>query len=66
MMSAMDGLNRLFSNADPALGWIRNLGLSLVGRVGPGRHFLMRHAMGLSGDLPARAREDGTGNSASV
>jgi 2-octaprenylphenol hydroxylase len=66
MMSAMDGLNRLFSNADPTLGWIRNLGLSLVGHLGPGRHLLMRHAMGLSGDLPARAREDGTGNSASA
>ena len=58
MMAAMDGLNRLFSNADPALGWVRNLGLSLAGRVTPGRHLLMRHAMGLSGDLPARARED--------
>ncbi len=58
MMSAMDGLNRLFSNADPALGWVRNLGLSLVGHFGPGRHLLMRHAMGLGGDLPALARQD--------
>ena len=58
MMSAMDGLNRLFSNADPTLGWVRNLGLSLVNRVGPGRHLLMRHAMGLGGDLPALAQQD--------
>jgi 2-octaprenylphenol hydroxylase len=63
MMSAMDGLNRLFSNADPALGWVRNLGLTLVGRFGPARHLLMRHAMGLSGDLPARARDDRAGES---
>jgi len=58
MMSAMDGLNRLFSNADPTLGWARNLGLSLVGHFGPGRHLLMRHAMGLGGDLPALARQE--------
>ncbi|MGB5442102.1 MAG: UbiH/UbiF/VisC/COQ6 family ubiquinone biosynthesis hydroxylase [Gammaproteobacteria bacterium] len=61
MMAAMDGLNRLFSNADPTLGWIRNFGLSLFGQVGPGRHLLMRHAMGLGGDLPARARKERAG-----
>jgi len=55
MMSAMDGLNRLFSNAQPPLQWIRNLGLSLMNKAGPARHVLMRHAMGLGGDLPARA-----------
>ena len=66
MMAAMDGLNRLFSNADPTLGWIRNLGLSLVGHSGPGRHLLMRHAMGLGGDLPARARQDPAGDSVPI
>jgi 2-octaprenylphenol hydroxylase len=56
MMSAMDGFNRLFSNSRPPLQRLRNLGLSLAGRAGPARHFLMRHAMGLSGDLPRLAR----------
>jgi 2-octaprenylphenol hydroxylase len=56
MMSAMHGINRLFSNANPALGRLRSGGLELVNRVGPLRNFLMRHAMGLEGDLPALAR----------
>ncbi|MGD8311385.1 MAG: UbiH/UbiF/VisC/COQ6 family ubiquinone biosynthesis hydroxylase, partial [Gammaproteobacteria bacterium] len=56
MMSAMDGFNRLFSNAVPPLQRLRNLGLSLANRAAPARHVLMRHAMGLSGDLPRLAR----------
>jgi len=56
MLAAMDGLNRLFSNASPALGRLRGGGLELVGRAGPVRELFMRHAMGLSGDLPALAR----------
>jgi 2-octaprenylphenol hydroxylase len=65
MMSAMDGINRLFSNASPALGRLRGDGLSLVNRAGPLRQLFMRHAMGLSGDLPALARgvEPGGGSS---
>lgn len=56
MMSAMHGINRLFSNANPALGRLRSTGLDLVNRTGPLRNYLMRHAMGLEGDLPALAR----------
>jgi 2-octaprenylphenol hydroxylase len=56
MMSAMSGINRLFSNANPALGQLRSSGLDLVNHAGPLRKFLMRHAMGLEGDLPALAR----------
>jgi 2-octaprenylphenol hydroxylase len=56
MMSAMDGFNRLFSNTRQPLRGLRNLGLSLANRAGPARHVLMRHAMGLSGDLPRLAR----------
>jgi 2-octaprenylphenol hydroxylase len=55
MLSAMDGINRLFSNTQPALGRARNLGLSLVNKSGAAREFFMRHAMGLGGDLPALA-----------
>lgn len=55
MMSAMDGFNRLFSNTQPPLQWVRNLGLSLMNKAGPARQVLMRHAMGLGGDLPAIA-----------
>jgi 2-octaprenylphenol hydroxylase len=55
MLSTMDGINRLFSNTQPALGRARNLGLSLVNKSGTAREFFMRHAMGLGGDLPALA-----------
>ncbi|MGB5304621.1 MAG: UbiH/UbiF/VisC/COQ6 family ubiquinone biosynthesis hydroxylase [Gammaproteobacteria bacterium] len=56
MMAAMDGLNRLFSNAQPPLQWARNLGLALMNRAGPARRALMRHAMGFGADLPATAQ----------
>jgi len=55
MMSAMDAINRTFSNAQSPLGRLRNLGLSLANRSGTLRQLFMRHAMGLSGDLPALA-----------
>jgi 2-octaprenylphenol hydroxylase len=56
MMSAMDGFNLLFSNSRPPLRWVRNLGLSMMDAAGPAKDVLMRHAMGLEGDLPALAR----------
>ena len=56
MMTAMDGINQLFSNANLPATRLRNAGLSLVNRIGPVRHALMKHAMGLAGDLPAIAR----------
>ncbi len=56
MMTAMDGINRLFSNVNLPAGRLRGAGLSLVGLTAPVRHALMRHAMGLAGDLPALAR----------
>jgi 2-octaprenylphenol hydroxylase len=56
MMSAMDGINALFSNASTPLQTARVMGLGMVSRAGMVRHLLMRHAMGLSGDLPELAR----------
>lgn len=53
-MTAMtDGLDRLFSNNIPGVRLARRLGLALVDRFPPAKHRLMRHAMGLVGDLPA-------------
>jgi 2-octaprenylphenol hydroxylase len=57
MMSAMDGINQLFSTGRSPLGWVRNTGLSLLNRSGPARRLFMRHAMGLGGDLPELARQ---------
>jgi len=57
MMSAMDGINALFSNATTPLQAVRIMGLGMVNRTAVVRHLLMRHAMGLSGDLPDLARQ---------
>jgi 2-octaprenylphenol hydroxylase len=56
MMSAMDGINALFSNASAPLRSVRVMGLGMVNRAAVVRHLLMRHAMGLGGDLPELAR----------
>lgn len=52
MIGMTDGLNRLFSNANPMLAWGRATGLGLVDRLPRTKRFFMRQAMGLAGDLP--------------
>jgi 2-octaprenyl-6-methoxyphenol hydroxylase len=57
MLAAVtDGLNRLFSNALPGITLARDLGLAAVDRLPPVKRFLMRHAMGVVGDLPRLVR----------
>jgi 2-octaprenyl-6-methoxyphenol hydroxylase len=57
MLAAVtDGLNRLFSNGVPPLKLARDVGLAMVDRVPPLKRFLMRHAMGVVGDLPRLVR----------
>lgn len=51
-----DSLNRLFSNEIGPLKLARTLGLGAVQRIPPLKNFLMRHAMGLVGELPRLAR----------
>jgi 2-octaprenylphenol hydroxylase len=55
-MRAFDGINRLFSNDNPALGALRRAGLTVVDRLAPLKGVFIRRAMGLEGDLPAVAR----------
>jgi 2-octaprenyl-6-methoxyphenol hydroxylase len=50
--AATDGLNRLFSNDDPALRIVRDLGLRAVDQLGPLKDFFMREAAGETGRLP--------------
>ncbi|NKB56195.1 MAG: FAD-binding protein [Alphaproteobacteria bacterium] len=52
MATAMDGLNRLFSNDIGPIRLARDLGLAAVNRMPPLKRFFMRHAMGVVGDLP--------------
>ncbi|MCI0401443.1 MAG: UbiH/UbiF/VisC/COQ6 family ubiquinone biosynthesis hydroxylase [Gammaproteobacteria bacterium] len=56
MMMALDGLNQLFANELGPVQWARNLGLDVVNALAPMKHWFMRRAMGLAGDLPRLAR----------
>lgn len=49
---ATDTINRLFSNDNPVLRGLRDLGLGAVNALPPVRRGLIRHAAGLTGDLP--------------
>lgn len=51
-----DSLNRLFSNSIPPIRLARDLGLGMVNRIPPVKRLLMRHAMGVVGDLPRLVR----------
>lgn len=51
-----DGLNRLFSNDIGPVRLARDAGLAAVNRLPPVKRFLMRHAMGVVGDLPRLVR----------
>ena len=53
LVLATDGLNRLFSNDLAPLRGLRSGGLGLVNRIPPLKRLLMRHAMGLLGELPS-------------
>ncbi len=56
MLAVSDGLLRLFSNDLAPLRALRGIGLAAVNRAAPVKRFLMRHAMGLIGDLPRLLR----------
>lgn len=56
--AAFDGLDRLFSNANPALAGLRSAGLSAVGRLPFLKRGFARHALGLDGDIPAFLRQE--------
>lgn len=48
----MDGVNRLFSNDNPALRGLRDIGMGVVGALPGLRRAFIREAAGLSGDVP--------------
>ncbi|MBT6406921.1 MAG: ubiquinone biosynthesis hydroxylase, partial [Rhodospirillaceae bacterium] len=56
MLASTDWLNRLFSNDMRPLKGVRDLGMSLWGRLGPLKRLSMRHAMGTLGDPPRLLR----------
>ncbi len=56
MMWSMTAFKQLFGAQLSPLRLMRNMGLSLVDRSGPVKQGIIRHAMGLAGDLPRMAR----------
>jgi len=47
-----DGLNRLFSNKSKTLAWTRDLGLGAINRMPRVKKVMIRHAMGILGEIP--------------
>lgn len=56
MMAATDITNKLFSNDNPLLRGIRDIGLGAVNALAPLRRSFLREAAGLTGDLPRLMR----------
>ncbi|MBY0431845.1 MAG: FAD-dependent monooxygenase, partial [Rhodospirillales bacterium] len=56
MLGLTDVLNRLFSNDLGAVALARDFGLAAVNRMPPLKKVLMRHAMGMVGELPRLMR----------
>ncbi|MBV8939099.1 MAG: UbiH/UbiF/VisC/COQ6 family ubiquinone biosynthesis hydroxylase [Alphaproteobacteria bacterium] len=57
MLTVTDGLNRLFSNQLAPVQLARGAGLWAVSHMPALKRFFMRHAMGLTGDVPKLMRE---------
>jgi 2-octaprenylphenol hydroxylase len=55
---ALDGLERLFSTADPLSTGLRTAGLSAVDKLPFIKHRFAQHALGLIGDVPAFLRRE--------
>lgn len=58
MLTTMTGFKTLFSNDNPVLSTLRNVGLNITDSVTPVKNTIIRHAMGLVGDLPKLARNE--------
>lgn len=56
MLAAMQGFRDLFAGANPAKKLLRDVGLVLAGQLPGVKPQLIRHACGLSGELPELAR----------
>jgi 2-octaprenyl-6-methoxyphenol hydroxylase len=54
--AAMDGMNRLFANDNPALRLLRQAGLMAVNRMGGLKSMFVQEAAGSSGNLPKLLR----------
>ncbi|MGD8558726.1 MAG: UbiH/UbiF/VisC/COQ6 family ubiquinone biosynthesis hydroxylase [Gammaproteobacteria bacterium] len=55
-LTTMTGFKTLFGNKNPLLKTLRNTGLNITNSIAPAKNLIIRHAMGLEGDLPKLAR----------
>lgn len=51
-MRAMEGFQALFSNTVTPLVMLRSAGMMIANAAGPLKYYLMRHAMGITGERP--------------
>ena len=58
MMGLMAGFRHLYGDVPPGLHWLRNIGMQQVAKTAVLKRRLVRHALGLEGDLPLLARAD--------
>ena len=56
MLSIMTSFKNLFGSSNSALTTLRNSGLTITNKLTPVKNTIIRHAMGLAGDLPRLAR----------
>jgi 2-octaprenyl-6-methoxyphenol hydroxylase len=52
LIAVTDSLTRLFSNDIRPLKFLRDSGLGIINSIMPAKKFLMRHAIGMMGNLP--------------
>jgi len=55
-MATMTGFQQLFSNNNQTVSRLRNTGLKISNTLPPLKNHIMKHALGLKGDLPKIAR----------
>jgi len=56
-MGLIDGLNRLFSNDNPALRTVRSFGFAAIERTPLAKRWLIQRALGVAGEAPRMVKE---------
>jgi 2-octaprenylphenol hydroxylase len=56
-LGLIDGINKLFSNDNPALGGLRRAGFAAIERTPMAKRFFIMRALGLSGERPEMVRQ---------
>ncbi|NOZ52054.1 MAG: UbiH/UbiF/VisC/COQ6 family ubiquinone biosynthesis hydroxylase [Gammaproteobacteria bacterium] len=58
MLTTMAAFKTLFGSQQTLLCNLRNIGLNLMDNITPAKNLILRHAMGLAGDLPKLAKRE--------